>query len=152
MGIAVYDASGRIRRPTGHSEFATMAGMADEQDKPKKTRRHWFQFRPRPIKRAMYEWGAIFAAAFFGLLLTYWVFSLFSSNGVFVLLACPPRVHLLASGGKIELASDANCREFFASIDGNSAWLKSFLTSDKQYTLPGFQYRSVTYREEGGNR
>ena len=91
--------------------------MADEQDKPGKPRRRWYQFRLSPIKRVMYEWGDIFAAVFFGMLLAYWAFSLFRSEGDFTLIVYPPRVHLLASEGKIELMSDADCHEFFASID-----------------------------------
>ena len=77
-----------------------MAGMTDEQHKPDKPPRCWFQFRLSPIKRAMYEWSAIFAAALFSLLLTYWAFSFFRSQGDFVLIVYPPRVHLVASDGK----------------------------------------------------
>ena len=37
------------RRPTGHSGSVTMAGMADEQGKPKKPRRRWYQFSLRTL-------------------------------------------------------------------------------------------------------
>ena len=114
-----------------------MPGMADEQDKPSKRR------LLRPMKQAMYEWGAIFAAALFGLLLTYWAFSLFRSEGDFVLVVYPPRVHLVASDGKIELMSDADSHKIFTSIDRNPARYQSDVTSNTQFTLPGFKYRSV---------